>query len=164
MQHWWDASLSPSQSPLTLTLSLPPGAGPATQLSEAGFESAMRSRVRSHLAAAAALLPLLRPRPRSSYTLLTGGSGEALSRPEWALFAIVNAACYGLVEALRAEVGDAGPRVNELRVYAVVRRDGEAEHPQLPGLPSQPASAVAAAALELATGAHSGVLKWRGPS
>lgn len=123
----------------------------------------MRNRVQSHLVAAQALLPLLRPGPRSSYTILTGGSGEALSRPDWALFSVVNAACYGLVVALQAEVGDAGPRVNELRVYSVVRRDGDAEHPQLPGLPSQPASAVAAAALEITAGAHRGVLKWKGP-
>lgn len=119
------------------------------------FDAATHDRVLGQLNLAQALAPLLREDAGSSYTVVTGRLGEQCNMPDGALFCIVNAAVFGMVQALQAELRSKPQRVNELRIGAIVRRDSEAEHPHFPGKKSHPASVVGAAAVDIASGAQS---------
>lgn len=72
--------------------------------------------------------------PSASFVALSlTPAGEHSDMPDAALFCIANAAVYGLVQALQAELRGKPQRVNELRIGAIIRRDNEAEHPHFPG-------------------------------
>ncbi|KAL4447498.1 hypothetical protein ABPG75_004717 [Micractinium tetrahymenae] len=119
------------------------------------FNTAAHDRVLGQLYLAQALAPLLKEEAGSSYTVITGRLGEHCNMPDGALFCIANAAVYGLVQALQAELRSKPQRVNELRIGAIVRRDGKAEHPHFPGKRSHPASLVGAQAVAIAAGSQS---------
>lgn len=72
--------------------------------------------------------------------------------PDAALTAVTNAAVYGAAVALQAELAGAPPRVNELRVAALIRRDSQQENPAFPGTPAAPASRLGALVVGLAAG------------
>lgn len=129
--------------------------GALTTVTAAGFSQAMHDRVLGQILLAQALVPLLRDEAGSSYTVITGRLGEMCSMPEGALFAVSNAAVYGAVLALQAELRSRPQRINELRIGAVVRRDSEEENPHFPGVKAHPASLVGAEALKIAAGSHS---------
>ncbi|KAL4434627.1 hypothetical protein ABPG77_002750 [Micractinium sp. CCAP 211/92] len=129
--------------------------GALSTITREGFETATHDRVLGQLYLAQALTPLLREDAASSYTVITGRLGEHCNMPDGALFCIVNAAVFGMVQALQAELRSKPQRVNELRIGAIVRRDSEAEHPHFPGRKSHPASLVGAQAVAIASGGQS---------
>ncbi len=79
-------------------------------------------------------------------------AGEVCPWPDAALTAVTNAAVYGATVALQAELAGAPPRVNELRVAALIRRDSQQENPAFPGTPAAPASRLGALVVGLAAG------------
>lgn len=129
--------------------------GNLTTITPAAFIQAMHDRVLGQIVLAQALVPLLKEAPTSCYLVITGRLGEHCNMPDGALFSISNAAVYGMVQALQAELRNKPQRVNELRIGAIVRRDNEAEHPHFPGKKAYPASLVGAESITIAAGSHS---------
>lgn len=76
--------------------------------------------------------------------------------PDAALTAVTNAAVFGATRALQAELKGRPPRVNELRICTVVRRDSQPHNPSFPGAPAVPSSRVAAVVVGLAAGQRQG--------
>lgn len=113
----------------------------------------LEERVLSQVLLAKTLLPLV----DDTYTIVTGRLGECCTWDKTALLTVANAALYGVVSALQEEYASGRPRVIELRIGGVVRRDWEAGHPDLPGTQAYPASLVGKAAVRIArnqTGRH----------
>lgn len=128
--------------------------GVLSSVTPEAFNLAMHDRVLGQIVLAQALVPLLKEEAGASYLVITGRLGEHCAMPDGALFSISNAAVYGLVQALQAQLRDKPQRVNELRIGAIVRRDSEPEHPQFPGKKAHPASLVGGQALAIATGSQ----------
>ena len=80
----------------------------------------MHEKLSGHICLAKALVPLLKEDSAVSYTVVTGMLGEVCPWPEAALTTIGNAATYGLVAALQAELRDQPQRVNEVRSLPLV--------------------------------------------
>ncbi|KAL4423218.1 hypothetical protein ABPG77_000010 [Micractinium sp. CCAP 211/92] len=130
------------------------GMAPRCTISESTPEmlmDAVTARVGPHLWATR-LATQLRPQECSSFTFITGMLGEVCPWPDAALTAVTNAAVYGAAVALQAELAGAPPRVNELRVAALIRRDSQQENPAFPGTPAAPASRLGALVVGLAAG------------
>lgn len=81
-------------------------------------------------------------------------AGEVCPWPDASLTAVTNAALYGATVALQAELAGAPPRVNELRVAALIRRDSQEDNPAFPGTPAAPASRLGALVVGLAAGSE----------
>eukprot|EP00887_Chlorella_sp_A99_P002874 scaffold6.g2874.t1 len=126
--------------------------GALTDATPEGLQQVLDVKIAPHIYLAKALVPLLRDAPTTSYTVITGMLGEVVPWPSVALTAVANAAVYGAVLALQAELRGKPPRVNELRIAAVIRPDDKAENPDFPGAPAFPASRVGAAVLGIAGG------------
>lgn len=132
------------------------GMAPRCTVTEATPEmlmDAVTARVGPHLWTTR-LAPLLRPSETSSYTVVTGMLGEVCPWADASLTAVTNAAVFGAVVALQSELLGKPPRVNELRITALIRRDSLPENPGFPGAPATPASRVGAVVVGLATGAQ----------
>lgn len=84
----------------------------------------------------------------------TPPTGEMCPWADASLTAVTNAAVFGAVVALQTELLGKPPRVNELRIAALIRRDSLPENPGFPGAPATPASRVGAVVVGLATGAQ----------
>jgi len=99
--------------------------GPVVEQSAAEYRAVMASNLDCHVFAAQALLPELRTRAGSSYTIVTGAGGHA-TIPGTGLLVIAVSAVFGLSRMLRAEHTDDAVRVNELLIRARIEREPRA--------------------------------------
>lgn len=85
------------------------------------FRAVSNTYVESHFLLARTLLPVLRYRVGTSYTLVTGAAGE-LAIPGAGLMVIAVMSQFGLSRMLRAEHNADPVRVNELRISARIEK------------------------------------------
>jgi len=95
--------------------------GPIVERSVAEYREVMRANLDCHVFAAQALLPPIRQRPGSSYTIVTGQGGHA-TIPGTGLLVIAVNGVFGLSRMLRAEHAHDAVRVNELLIRARIER------------------------------------------
>lgn len=81
----------------------------------------------SNFLAAKHFLPLLKDVDGSTYTIVTGISGEQPVEPNTGLLTVAEAALYGLINTLKEEFKDAKVRLNEYRVGVHVRQPEKVE-------------------------------------
>lgn len=110
--------------------------GAVVEQSAEEFREVMRTYLESHFLLARALLPAMRSRPGSSYTLVTGAAGEAVV-PGSGLLVVAVMGQFGLSRMLRAEHRPDAVRVNELRIRARIEK-----MPRPGVIPSRDAGAV----------------------
>lgn len=123
-----------------------------TQATPETLAITVHDKIEGHLWLAKALIPLMKKVSfGSSYLIVTGGLGEVVPWPETALTALGTAAAYGLTLALQAELKESPVRVNEFRIFALVRRDAEKDNPLFAGAPAVPVSKVAEKAVKAMT-------------
>ena len=144
---------SHAQNGLDHVVSIHGGAMPSGKLTEVkggDFAETMHAHVLPHIVLAQACIPHLLDKQDSSYSVVTGGMGEECLKTDQALLTVANAASYGVAEALRAQLNEAGvtARVNEMRICAVVRRDDAVDNPAFPGMPAVPSSKLASVICE----------------
>ncbi|RYG63445.1 SDR family NAD(P)-dependent oxidoreductase, partial [archaeon] len=101
----------------------------ASEISARDWQETSQHKVIPQLLTAQHLIPLLRDEETSSYTVVTGASGELCYLASFALRCMANAAVYGLVLALQAEHRQKRFRINELRIAALICHDDEEQHP-----------------------------------
>lgn len=95
--------------------------GPIVEQSAEEYRAVMRASLDCHVFAAQALIPPLRERPGSSYTIITGAGGHA-TIPGTGLLVIAVNGVFGLSRMLRAEHAGDPMRVNELLIQARIER------------------------------------------
>eukprot|EP01031_Cornospumella_fuschlensis_P033979 gene33979-41121_t len=108
------------------------GMGPskvASEISANDWQETSQLKIVPQLLAAQHLIPLLKDSDKSSYTVVTGASGELCYFASFGLRCMANAALYGFVLALQAEHKERRFRINELRIAALICHDDEEQHP-----------------------------------
>lgn len=115
--------------------------GPIVERTAEEYREVLRANLDCHVFAAQALIPPLRRRPGSSYTIVTGAGGHA-TLPGTGLLVIAVNGVFGLSRMLRAEHAGDPMRVNELLIRARIERTPR------PGI--VPAERFGAAALAIA--------------
>jgi NAD(P)-dependent dehydrogenase (short-subunit alcohol dehydrogenase family) len=136
--------------------------GNLTELTPAAAHEAL-DRAVPHLTLAKELVPLMRTGAASAYVFVSGMLGEECSIPGAAALSLANAALYGIIRALEAELASKGSplRVFELRIQALLRKDGGGAHPFVAAASGGKAfasSLVGAEAAALAAGARPGAV------
>jgi NAD(P)-dependent dehydrogenase (short-subunit alcohol dehydrogenase family) len=96
------------------------------------------------LYAAQFLIPLLKNDPSCSFTVVTGGLAQVCFAPPLALTTLANTNEVGIVLGIQSEQKLKKFRVNELRICALVNKDGETSNHHIPGMTGGAATSVLA--------------------
>ncbi|KAL4855773.1 3-oxoacyl-[acyl-carrier-protein] reductase FabG [Chlorella vulgaris] len=99
--------------------------GVLTEQSYEEFSRVLANFAGSHFVFAKNVLPAMRKAPSSSMLFVTGGVGKRVLSADSGLATVGGAALYGIVRAAQAQYAAGPPRINELRIYALVTRHGE---------------------------------------
>ena len=68
------------------------------------------------------MLPALKPSSSSSLLFITEGAGKQVISADTGLYTVGAAAVYGIVLAAQAQYADSTIRINEMRLYMVIKR------------------------------------------
>ncbi|GAB4821734.1 hypothetical protein N2152v2_008780 [Parachlorella kessleri] len=99
--------------------------GVLTQQSYDEFSRVIANFAGSHFTFAKCVLPAMRKAESSSVLFITGGVGKRVLSADSGLATVGGAALYGVVRAAQAQYAGMPPRINEMRIYALVTRHGE---------------------------------------
>ncbi|KAL4432189.1 hypothetical protein ABPG77_005951 [Micractinium sp. CCAP 211/92] len=99
--------------------------GVLTEQTYEEFSSVIANFAGSHFTFSKYVLPQMKQSPTSSFLYITGGVGQRVLSADSGLATVGGAALYGIVRAAQAQYENAPPRINELRIYALVTRHGE---------------------------------------
>lgn len=99
--------------------------GLLTEQSYAEFSRVLANFAGSHFTFVKYILPAMRQSHTSSMLFVTGGVGKRVLSADSGLATVGGAALYGIVRAAQAQYQGRPPRINELRIFALVTRHGE---------------------------------------
>ncbi|PSC75546.1 peroxisomal trans-2-enoyl-reductase-like [Micractinium conductrix] len=99
--------------------------GVLTEQSYDEFSQVIANFAGSHFVFSKYVLPQMSQSPTSSFLYITGGVGKRVLSADSGLATVGGAALYGVVRAAQAQYQGAAPRINEMRIYALVTRHGE---------------------------------------
>eukprot|EP00887_Chlorella_sp_A99_P007128 scaffold2.g7128.t1 len=99
--------------------------GVLTEQSYDEFSRVIANFAGSHFVFSKCVLPVMKRNEHSSMLYITGGVGKRVLSADSGLATVGGAAVYGIVRAAMAQYADSPPRINEMRIYALVTRHGE---------------------------------------
>ena len=68
------------------------------------------------------MLPALKPTHSSSLLFISEGAGKQVISPDTGLYTVGAATVYGIILAAQAQYADSPVRINEMRLYMVIKR------------------------------------------
>lgn len=101
--------------------------GSALQQDLEEFHNVIHDNCCTNFLVAKHILPLVKDQEGSTYTIITGISGEHMVQPNTGLLTIAQSALFGLIAALQEEFKDAKVRLNEYRTGLYVRPPDQVE-------------------------------------
>lgn len=91
---------------------------------------------------------------KCSFTFISGLLGERCHMPGCAALSVANGALYAIARAFEAECSENHKfRINEVRIGALMKKDGKSEHPFVVGGTAYPSSLVGKELVKIAGGA-----------
>ncbi|KAI7835651.1 hypothetical protein COHA_010443 [Chlorella ohadii] len=89
------------------------------------FSAMLHGPPTAHFLFAKHVLPALKQSPASSFLFVSEGAGKRMVHPDSSLFSVAASALYGIILAAQEQYADSLFRVNEMRLYAMLKRHGD---------------------------------------
>lgn len=91
---------------------------------------------------------------KSSFTFISGLLGEKCHMPHCAALSVANGALYSIIRAFEAECSEKNKdlRINEIRIGALMKKDGKSDHPFVVSGTAYPSSLIGKELVKIAAG------------